>query len=73
MIPGMRIRAHGMCGMHGKHGTHTTALVAVDDKLEPYEERIESLADAWLVIQIGDPEWVFDWRSQAEDATRKVN
>lgn len=49
------------------------ALVAVDDKLEPYEERIESLADAWLVIQIGDPEWVFDWRSQAEDATRKVN
>ena len=26
--------------------------------------------DSWLVIRIGDPQWVFRWRLQAEEAMR---
>ena len=31
---------------------------------------MEAFADCWVVIQVADPSWVFDWRAQAEAVTR---
>eukprot|EP00793_Prasinoderma_coloniale_P001272 PRCOL_00005044-RA len=45
-------------------------LEAVDARLEAYAEELESVVDAWLVVKIGDPNWVFKWRQQAEEAAR---
>ncbi len=40
------------------------ALVEVDRRLAAYKEAWDSACDAWLVVRIGDPQWVFGWRLQ---------
>lgn len=42
-------------------------LVEVDRRLRAYEEAWDSHVDAWLVIRVGDPQWVYNWRLQAEE------
>lgn len=46
------------------------SLVEVDKQLAAYEAAWDSAVDAWLVIRIGDPQWVFGWRLQAEQRMR---
>ena len=42
------------------------SLPAVNAALRGYAAAIESRADAWVVIRVSDPSWVFAWRLQAE-------
>lgn len=41
-------------------------LVPVDKFLEKYAAAMENMADSWIVIRVDDPQWVFNWRLQAE-------
>jgi pantothenate kinase-related protein Tda10 len=41
-------------------------LPAVNEALRTYAAAIESRCDAWVVVRVGDPNWVFKWRLQAE-------
>ena len=41
-------------------------LVAVDHYLHAYQLEWDALVDQWVVVEVGSPEWVFDWRLQAE-------
>ena len=45
-------------------------LVAVDEQLQRYAD-LHALIDAWMVVQVGDPNWVYDWRLQAEHAMHR--
>ncbi len=42
----------------------------MNNNLAPYQDAWDSAADAWLVVRVGDPQWVFRWRLQAEHAMR---
>jgi pantothenate kinase-related protein Tda10 len=42
------------------------SLPAVNEALRAYAASIESRVDAWVVVRVGDPNWVFSWRLQAE-------
>lgn len=46
------------------------ALSEVNARLAAYEAAWDSAVDSWLVIRIGDPQWVFGWRLQAEQRMR---
>jgi D-glycerate 3-kinase len=46
------------------------ALAEVDARLGAYQEAWDSAVDAWLVVRISDPQWVFGWRLQAEQRMR---
>lgn len=46
------------------------SLLPVDDALRSYADNMESFVDAWLVLRVADPSWVFGWRAQAERALR---
>eukprot|EP00955_Chlamydomonas_euryale_P070709 360838-Chlamydomonas_euryale.AAC.2 len=51
--------------------TQTFALGAqVNELLAEYAGMWDALVDAWLVVRIGDPQWVFQWRLQAEERMR---
>lgn len=41
-------------------------LPQVDAHLGAYAGSLESFADAWLLVRVEQPRWVFDWRLQAE-------
>ncbi|KAG2492776.1 hypothetical protein HYH03_008940 [Edaphochlamys debaryana] len=43
------------------------SLALVNEMLGAYREAWDALVDSWLVIRIGDPQWVFKWRLQAEE------
>ncbi|KAG2433766.1 hypothetical protein HXX76_008127 [Chlamydomonas incerta] len=43
------------------------ALPVVNEQLRGYRAAWDELVDSWLVIRIGDPQWVFKWRLQAEE------
>ncbi|GIL73541.1 hypothetical protein Vretimale_5245 [Volvox reticuliferus] len=43
------------------------ALVAVNEHLKSYKAAWDELVDSWLVVRIGDPQWVYKWRLQAEE------
>lgn len=43
------------------------ALVKVNELLASYRAAWDELVDSWLVIRIGDPQWVYKWRLQAEE------
>jgi D-glycerate 3-kinase len=45
-------------------------LVPVDRSLEAYAGAWDALVDSWVVVQVGDPAWVFEWRLQAEHQMR---
>ena len=40
-------------------------LAAVNAALKGYAARMERFCDAWIIIRVADPTWVFDWRLQA--------
>ena len=42
----------------------------VNQHLHAYKDAWDSLVDSWLVIRIGDPQWVYQWRLQAEERMR---
>lgn len=44
-------------------------LVPVNDALKAYRE-LDDLMDSWLVVKVGDPQWVYKWRLQAEKMMR---
>ena len=46
-------------------------LGAVNAALRTYEAAMESRVDAWVVVRVAEPNWVFDWRLQAEVEMRK--
>lgn len=46
------------------------ALAEVDARLGAYQQAWDSAVDAWLVVRISDPQWVFGWRLQAEQRMR---
>eukprot|EP00200_Dunaliella_tertiolecta_P002230 CAMPEP_0202351190 /NCGR_PEP_ID=MMETSP1126-20121109/7943_1 /ASSEMBLY_ACC=CAM_ASM_000457 /TAXON_ID=3047 /ORGANISM="Dunaliella tertiolecta, Strain CCMP1320" /LENGTH=376 /DNA_ID=CAMNT_0048943275 /DNA_START=154 /DNA_END=1284 /DNA_ORIENTATION=- len=46
------------------------SLVGVNAFLKAYRHVWDEMVDSWLVIQIGDPQWVFKWRLQAEEGMR---
>ena len=41
-------------------------LQPVNERLKEYVEAWDSFVDAWLVIKVADPAFVFRWRQQAE-------
>ncbi|KXZ53368.1 hypothetical protein GPECTOR_7g1264 [Gonium pectorale] len=43
------------------------ALAAVNAALRSYRAAWDDLVDSWLVVRIGDPQWVYQWRLQAEE------
>ena len=43
-------------------------LVAINEKLREYREAWDAYVDAWLVVRVGSPDWVYAWRLQAEHA-----
>lgn len=45
-------------------------LGAVNAALRAHAGAMEDYADCWVVIQVGDPSWVYSWRAQAEAVTR---
>lgn len=45
-------------------------LVPVNERLREYHGRWDAYVDSWMVIQVSDPQWVFDWRLQAEQKMR---
>lgn len=49
-----------------KASTVDAALPQVDRSLGDYKAAIDDFIHAWLVVEIGDPRWVYDWRLQAE-------
>lgn len=44
-------------------------LLPVNEALKSYVE-LDRLMDSWLVVKVGDPQWVFKWRLQAEKMMR---
>ena len=46
-------------------------LGAVNAALRTYEAAMESRVDVWVVVRVAEPNWVFDWRLQAEVEMRK--
>jgi D-glycerate 3-kinase len=40
------------------------ALVAVNQALKGYQSAWDDLVDSWLVVRIGNPDWVYKWRLQ---------
>lgn len=51
-------------------GAVEDCLAAVDEALAGYSAAWDSFVDSWLVVKVGDPQWVFKWRLQAEVAMR---
>lgn len=47
-------------------GAITPDLVPVNDALTAYEGAWDRFVNAWLVIRVSDPTYVYDWRLQAE-------
>ena len=47
-------------------------LLPVNQKLAEYKEKWDRYVDAWLVIKVSDPAFVFRWRQQAETTMRKA-
>eukprot|EP00877_Chromochloris_zofingiensis_P011372 jgi/Chrzof1/6489/Cz18g13070.t1_GLYK len=47
-----------------------SSLVEVNARLAAYEAAWDAHVDAWLVVKITDPQWVFGWRLQAEHQMR---
>eukprot|EP00898_Chlorokybus_atmophyticus_P004203 jgi/Chlat1/4784/Chrsp31S04775 len=45
-------------------------LMAVNAALGAYENAWDVMVDAWLVVCVKDPEWVYRWRLQAEHQMR---
>ncbi len=43
-------------------------LVSINEKLREYEAAWDAWVDAWLVVKVGAPDWVYKWRLQAEHA-----
>ncbi len=42
----------------------------INNKLREYEEAWDRFVDAWLVVKVSDPNFVFKWRQQAEQAMK---
>jgi D-glycerate 3-kinase len=42
----------------------------INEVLRAYEAAWDSHVDAWLVVKVGSPDWVYSWRLQAEHAMR---
>lgn len=47
-------------------------LVAINRHLKAYQKWYDML-DGWLVIEIEDLDWIYEWRAQAEDMLRMQN
>eukprot|EP00873_Tetraselmis_striata_P028065 jgi/Tetstr1/448329/TSEL_035613.t1 len=45
-------------------------LLPVNAALRGYQEAWDSWVDSWLVIRVDDPQYVYKWRLQAEEAMR---
>ncbi len=45
-------------------------LISINNKLKEYEAAWDKCVDSWLVVKVGEPEWVYKWRLQAEHAMR---
>ena len=45
-------------------------LVPINARLAEYVQQWDASVDAWLVIKVADPAYVFRWRQQAETAMK---
>ncbi|KAK9841016.1 hypothetical protein WJX81_005787 [Elliptochloris bilobata] len=45
-------------------------LGPIDAAMHSYESAWDAHVDAWLVVKVGTPEWVYRWRLEAEHAMR---
>lgn len=45
-------------------------LVPINRRLQSYVDQWDSYVDAWLVIKVSNPAFVFTWRQQAETAMK---
>ena len=45
-------------------------LVPINRRLQTYVEQWDVFVDAWLVIKVSNPAFVFTWRQQAESAMK---
>ena len=41
-------------------------IVAINHHLKKYPAAIDNFIDVWLVVKVGDPKYVYEWRSEAE-------
>ena len=60
----------GATSTDGEAAAVHPGLGAVNAALRGYAARLERFCDAWIVIRVEDPTWVFDWRLQAERQMR---
>eukprot|EP00850_Spirogloea_muscicola_P011528 SM000072S21162 [mRNA] locus=s72:29135:33045:- [translate_table: standard] len=58
-----------MLGFEPLPSEKVASLVVVNDKLAEYAAWHNEV-DAWIIIEVDDPNWVFDWRLQAEVVMR---
>eukprot|EP00879_Flechtneria_rotunda_P015702 GHRR01016424.1.p1 GENE.GHRR01016424.1~~GHRR01016424.1.p1 ORF type:complete len:355 (+),score=81.51 GHRR01016424.1:153-1217(+) len=49
------------------------SLVEVNSRLGAYQEAWDNLVDSWLVIRIGDPQWVYGWQLLEALQARRAN
>ena len=45
-------------------------MVPINKKLAEYKESWDKHVDAWLIVKVSDPAFVFRWRQQAEKTMR---
>ena len=45
-------------------------LVPINRRLQTYVEQWDVFVDAWLIIKVSNPAFVFTWRQQAESAMK---
>lgn len=45
-------------------------LLPINRQLREYREAWDRFVDAWLVVKVKDPNYVFKWRQQAEQAMK---
>jgi D-glycerate 3-kinase len=48
------------------------ALPEVDRRLESYQAAWDAFVHAWLVVEVGDAAWVFNWRLEAEQKMKEA-
>ena len=48
------------------------ALCEIERLLHSYQAAWDAFAHAWMVVEVGDPAWVFKWRLEAEHKMKEA-
>lgn len=45
-------------------------IVAINNHLKKYPAAIDNFIDVWMVVKVGDPKYVYEWRLEAEHKSK---